>query len=326
MIRSTKTNEILGTPPNFLIRSGISLITLMLLLFFSVSFIISYPDYINSEIIITGGKPPVDVIASKSGVIDSIYVQEGEIVEEGQVLAIMENPAEYTDICTLKQFLTTVKGMLYSQNLDAINVDNKLKLGELTPYYKKLVNYIVEYNKYLRINAVGQVKERTESTIMQNIKQSLFHLEEELIRWEKQYVLKAKTSGAVSFYKLWAAKQTVSEGDVLYLIIPEASHFFGYTYISVTSSNKLKVGQQVNIKLDSYPYEEFGMVKGEVHSISRFAKDSRYIVKIELPDGLSTTYNKYLDFIPEMKGEAQILIEDLRLIDRIFGRLKNRFQ
>jgi hypothetical protein len=63
--RSEKANEILGTPPHFVIRSGIGLIMLMLIIFLSTSLIIEYPDFIKARITITGGSSPVSIVAKK---------------------------------------------------------------------------------------------------------------------------------------------------------------------------------------------------------------------------------------------------------------------
>lgn len=38
---------------------------------------------------------------------------------------------------------------------------------------------------------------------------------------------------------------------------------------------------------------------------------------------LTTTYNKEIDFRQEMKGTANIITEDLRLIERFFYKLKD---
>jgi len=39
-------------------------------------------------------------------------------------------------------------------------------------------------------------------------------------------------------------------------------------------------------------------------------------------EGLRTTYKKDLDYRPEMSGSAQIITEDLRLIERIFNQFR----
>jgi len=142
---------------------------------------------------------------------------------------------------------------------------------------------------------------------------------------EDTSLIKAKISGKIAFYKLWSEKQSVSKGDVLMIINPEVSRLFGYAYVPAAGSKKLKEGQQVNIKLDKYPYEEFGIIKGILSSVSNCTKEDQYIIKISLSGGLTTSYGKILDYSPEMKGEAQIITENLTVFARIFRKMKKRF-
>ena len=51
--------------------------------------------------------------------------------------------------------------------------------------------------------------------------------------------------------------------------------------------------------------------------------DINYLIDVELPQELITTYNKTIDFRQEMKGTADIVTEDLRLIERFFYQLRN---
>lgn len=88
------------------------------------------------------------------------------------------------------------------------------------------------------------------------------------------------------------------------------------------------------IKLDNYPYMEYGSVDGRVSDISLVTKEEQvanthvetYLISIELPQGLITNYGKKLDFKYEIKGTAEIIVNDRRLIERLFDNLKYRTQ
>lgn len=94
----------------------------------------------------------------------------------------------------------------------------------------------------------------------------------------------------------------------------------------------MKVGQDVNIKLSGFPYLEFGIIKGLVKSISSVPEKTSdglyYTVDVSLPSGLLSTYNKVLPFVQDMNGYAEIVTEDMRLIEQfirpIRSLLKNR--
>lgn len=46
------------------------------------------------------------------------------------------------------------------------------------------------------------------------------------------------------------------------------------------------------------------------------------MVDIALPNGLMTTYRKQLPFVPEMEGTADIITDELSLLERMFLPMK----
>jgi len=84
-------------------------------------------------------------------------------------------------------------------------------------------------------------------------------------------------------------------------------------------SGKVKPGQEVNIKLSGYPYLEYGMVKGIVKSKSLVTSGDSYTIELFLPEGLTTLYGRKLDFTQNMQGTAEIITEDLRLLQKIMN-------
>jgi hypothetical protein len=81
---------------------------------------------------------------------------------------------------------------------------------------------------------------------------------------------------------------------------------------------KASVGQKVIIKLDDYPYQEFGMLEGKVQSLDPSLNVKFYRVMVSLPAGLKSTYKQNFTFKTEMIGSAEIVTADLRLIERVF--------
>ncbi|GIQ58261.1 hypothetical protein Flavo103_13970 [Flavobacterium collinsii] len=101
-------------------------------------------------------------------------------------------------------------------------------------------------------------------------------------------------------------------------------------------SGKVKVGQGVIVKLNNYPFNEYGSIKGRVRRISLVTnqqtlsdnqnKISSYLVDIDLPNGLKTNYGVELNFHAEAKGTAEIITEDRRLIERFFDNLRYKLK
>jgi hypothetical protein len=47
-----------------------------------------------------------------------------------------------------------------------------------------------------------------------------------------------------------------------------------------------------------------------------------YILEVDFPDNLQTNYGKTLPFSQEMQGAAEIVTEDLRLLDRLLRPIR----
>ncbi|MTI30398.1 hypothetical protein E1171_06195 [Cytophagales bacterium RKSG123] len=89
----------------------------------------------------------------------------------------------------------------------------------------------------------------------------------------------------------------------------------------IEGSAKVKVGQKVKIKLKNYPYKEYGYIRGIVSEISLTATDDQYYLNININQDLNTNTNFKIDYITNMKGEAEIITEERTLLERLFSKL-----
>lgn len=170
-------------------------------------------------------------------------------------------------------------------------------------------------------------KTKEEITLYKETLQSLQNLKKSIKDWELKYVLQSEINGSVSFLDFWAKHQTVNQGDLVFTVIPnENSEYIAKLTTPIQNSGKIKIGQKVNITLSNYPDAEFGRLIGIVQGVSSMPnEDGFYIVNVSLPKKLITTYNEELVFKQEMSGNAEIITEDLRLIQKIFYHFKDVF-
>ena len=147
----------------------------------------------------------------------------------------------------------------------------------------------------------------------------------EINRWKEHYLFQAPFDGYISFNKFWSNDQFVKSGDEVLTVIPITNSIIGKIEIPIQRSGKVKIGQSVNIKVDNYPYQEYGMLEGKVVHISSIPSESNYHIDIVLTHGLTTTYKKSLEFKQEMQGDTEIITEDLRLIERLFYSFRSIF-
>jgi HlyD family secretion protein len=161
-------------------------------------------------------------------------------------------------------------------------------------------------------------KEKQLSNQLLLIEESLENVQSSIDRWYYQYVLIASTDGNVTFNRFWNENQTVKAGETVLTVIPEdEGEIIGKVQLDFKGAGKVKAGQLANIQFANYPYMEFGMVRGEVISISLAPDNDFYTAQIKLRNGLKTFYDIELDFKQEMKGSAEIITEDLSLLRRI---------
>ncbi|MBJ6367255.1 HlyD family secretion protein [Snuella sedimenti] len=171
---------------------------------------------------------------------------------------------------------------------------------------------------------ITQVRE--EMMLLKNVIQSFNLLKKAIGDWQNKYAFVSNIDGTVSLFDYWSENQSVNQGDLVFTIIPsQNSSYVVKLKMPSINSGKLKTGQVVNIKLENYPDYEFGVLKGKVSSISDIAnKEGYYNVDVSLPQKLITSYGKEIEFKHEMKASAEVITDDLRLIERFlhqFNRL-----
>jgi multidrug resistance efflux pump len=189
--------------------------------------------------------------------------------------------------------------------LQQVRLDHSAKSIELAEKRQLLQDY--------RINRIEE-KEKYISTLHE----SFMNLKAQINIWETNYLLISPIEGIVTFTKFWSVNQSVLKDEPVINIVPiDAGSYLGRINLKMQRSGKVKTGQLVNIKLIGYPYLEYGMVRGTVKSKSLVPSSNAYIIEIDLPQGLTTLYGRELEFTQNMIGTAEIISDDLRLLQKI---------
>jgi HlyD family secretion protein len=158
-----------------------------------------------------------------------------------------------------------------------------------------------------------------ESLLQQDLQSNREQLTNAINTWELTYCLTSPIEGNVTFTSYWNENQYVNAGESVFSIVPDKKEeIIGKALLPIARSGKVKTGQRVIIRFNNFPDQEFGIVNGIVNAISLVPADNNYRVEIGLPGGLVTNYNKTLPVTHEMKASAEIVTEDLRLIERFF--------
>ncbi len=166
-----------------------------------------------------------------------------------------------------------------------------------------------------------------EMRLLRNTIQSFNQLKKAIYDWEMQYVLRSEVQGEVTFLAYWSVHQEVKAGDLLFTIIPEINRgHIAKLKVPALNSGKIAKGQKVLLSLNNYPETEYGKIESVVSHISSIPdQEGNYLVDVNLPINLITTYNKEIVFQSEMSGSAEVITEELRLLERFFYGIRGIF-
>lgn len=155
-------------------------------------------------------------------------------------------------------------------------------------------------------------------------------LVDNIVMWEQRYLFKAPFDGKIQFLRFWTDNQFVSAQEPVFTVIPENEKPYGQVSLPALGAGKVKTGQKAIVKLDDFPFNEYGSITGIITSISLTTNTEKtqqgnlesYLVTLSFPKGLTTNYNEILAFRHETKGSAEIITKDRRLIERLFDNIK----
>lgn len=197
------------------------------------------------------------------------------------------------------------------ENSNAALINNQLEID-------KLNSQILEFREL-------DLDEKNEEylTVQEDIQRLLSEIES----WKQSFLVKAPMDGLVNISKTFVQQRFVEISEELMTIVPISGtgDTIAKAALTATGMGKVEEGMEVKLRLDGYPYKEFGMVNGLVNSIAlapvQTTTGTAYEVIITLPEGLITTYKKELSFRQEMEATANIITKDRNIISRILDQI-----
>ncbi len=410
--------RVLGYPPGWALRWGITSVFIAVLAFILMAWFIKYPDVITAKVVVLTENPPIRVFARSDGQISSLLAEDKQNLKKGQIIAILENTANWKDIQRLDKLVEQWGHINQPEELLRVDLPADLVLGELQNSFaahqqavrnfqfferqqgvftqiaslKQQIQYLAElnqalakqeetlsqevgiafknYNRNQSLHQAGSVSEmelenaktnylqyrrqleqlqskvlhnnlqieqckvqivqlqqERNSSSMQNwlaTRESFERLQSELKKWQQRYLIKSPIAGRLSLTRVWGTNQFVQTNDEIATIVPLeeiSGKILGKAFLPALNFGKVQVGQRVNVLLDGYPYQEFGLLHGKVKSIALLPDQDNYLLEINLPDDLITSYDRKIPFTQELSGQARIITEDRRILARIFDRL-----
>lgn len=143
----------------------------------------------------------------------------------------------------------------------------------------------------------------------------------------KQRFLYAPVSGVVSTLNIGNIGEVVQPGQTLAEIAPHDAPLILSASLPNREAGLVKTGMPVQVKLDAYPYQNYGIISGKVLSISPDAKPdgnigSVYRVEVALDRNYVTANHRPIQFKPGQTASADIIIRRRRIVDILLDPIK----
>lgn len=233
------------------------------------------------------------VVKEKQYLTDSLLYNESAILEK-------EIDNSYTNYLTSLQQITSTSSSI--QNINQSINQSKLKIINLREEYTNTL----EETK-LQLN-------KAYHNLLSNIK-----------NWEKSFVFITPQDGMVELANILSNVSFVNIGDPIFNVIYSNNSYYGIAVLPAEGAGEVSVGQNVNLKIDLYPYQEYGVLEGKISSISLSSIEKNYLVYINIPNGLISATKKELTFAETMYGTAEIITNKKRLISKVFSKITDLF-
>jgi biotin carboxyl carrier protein len=321
-LRSEEVQEILGTPPAWLVQTGSLLLMLIIGIMVLVAALVRYPDLVSERIAFTSASPPYEVLSSRSDVLERTLVMDGHMVEAGAPLAVWRSSARYADVVYFEQRLQEWRA-LPMDTLALVSWPSGLVLGEIMPAYRAFL---------ADVNFPEEAPMASQMALQAQIAQAFDSLEAALDEWKRQHIIPSPISGKVAVNPDAMRGGPIQEGLLLLTILPPGSDALkGTMTLPIAGSGKIGVGQRVIIRLDHFPHQEFGVLEGVVDHVVLSARENACKVQVLLPHGLNTSFGVSLPDQSALVGKADIITDNRsflhRVADQVFtGRQKPSFR
>lgn len=286
----------------------IYIVTVVALIIALIALPFIYVDIsIQSSGVIRPKGEKTEIKASVSELIDSVYVKEGQHVKEGDILLKLRSSnvgyqidnqgkklQEYTnrisdlEILVRRRVPSPFKSPWYQQeymsyrkkvdeaqiSLDKANLD----YNRNSILYNKGVISAEEFEGYSHSlkqaqNVLASTRESQYSTwqsALNSYKEQQIEAETGLLQEEKNldmYYIKSPIGGTLDMFTGIYPGSSVRIGETLAIISPDAQ-LYAEVHVSTRDIGNITVGMPVNIQVESFNYNEWGVIKGVVTDVS----------------------------------------------------------
>lgn len=260
--------------------------------------------------------------------IDLIYnLDEFRTVNSSSV-PLTEDPGFVSrSITNLRQDIRKIRVRLDELNKEIDSDIDPTTQAQLVQSKKKLMTSLQEMQYQLdRLNqkSVEGAKGLARKGSASRVRESFVRLQNKLEDWKKEYLVIAPFRSILRYNSRIVRKGGRINGDqeIMQFIPLQPESLTGRMLLDLGAATKVKKGQEVLIKLDSYKATSFGWLRGRITWKGSIPVDSNIPVEIYFPAGKTTTTGVNIDMGLEMTGKARIVVSRKRILERVFGTFR----
>ncbi len=311
-LHTDEVQEVMGRIPSSVQRYGISTILGILLVLGLLGFLIPYPQTVEADFTLMTQPAPVYIRTQEGGRIERISAENNQPVCQSDVLGVMENAARTDDVMLLRERMQDWQGRGSRMELLGTIFFQKIpQLGSTQTAYATCLSAWTNYLQHMN-------ESRNAETEMVN---AVAGLNNAMTQWEEQYLLQSPTDGKVAFLQPLEVGQLLSSGETVMVVVPQGVVTVkGKAAVPMDGIGKVSIGQRVIVHLPAFPEQEYGFLEGKVSTISPVPNaDNVYIIEVDFPKGLRTSYGKELPLVHTMNGNASIVTKEINVLKRLLN-------
>jgi multidrug efflux pump subunit AcrA (membrane-fusion protein) len=183
-------------------------------------------------------------------------------------------------------------------------------------------NMLTERNTYMEKEREGLEinNELTEQRI--KFTEALNSLISQAEDWKNRFILSAPNTGKVNFVDQIQENKILEEGKVALYINPHDKEYLGEIAIGQHDIGRIRPNMDVIIKLQGYPFEEYGVVKGLINNISNVPReDGSFLAMVRITGVENNSNNSQVELKEGMLADAQIITRNVSVFKRITNRI-----
>jgi multidrug efflux pump subunit AcrA (membrane-fusion protein) len=198
-------------------------------------------------------------------------LNQGTVSKEEYLAA--KNQLDLTRTEFDSQFILIEKNKLaFEKQARELEYTKKNLLGDIEVQNSQIAEYVSSADRIKNAARVyeSEEKEKLQSEIVE-IDEVINQYAGTISKCEAEIEfssLKSPSSGIISSVGVNTLGAVVKPADVLFTIIPKDNELIARTALLNKDAGFVKAGREVSLKIEAYPFQEFGVIKGKVKSVS----------------------------------------------------------